>query len=147
MMNDWQIRPVDSAHELIVEGTVLQDVTSSLSPFKVDDLTTSVSIVRSIATEVITVETGVSGLTASESAQLGVISSVLTVVNNIWGVVNKFLFNGSDHVLSESQNMRGTDGANTVTPDNVSVTAIKTKTDNLPTNPASTEDVYGASVL
>ena len=52
MMNDWQIRPVNSSHELLVEGTILQDVTSSLTPFKVDDLTSSVSIVRQVAVEV-----------------------------------------------------------------------------------------------
>jgi hypothetical protein len=34
--------------------------------------------------------------------------------------------------------MRGTDGANTVVPDNTSIAAIKAKTDNLPASPAAT---------
>jgi hypothetical protein len=56
IMNDWRIRPFDSAHELVVAGTVVQDATSSLSPFKVDDLTSNVQIVRTVATEVQVVE-------------------------------------------------------------------------------------------
>lgn len=70
IMNDWQIRPLDTPHELVVAGTVVQDETSTLQSFKVDDLTSVVSIVRQVAVEVQVVETGTSGLTASESAQL-----------------------------------------------------------------------------
>lgn len=57
MMYDWQIRPQNTNHELIVSGVVLQDATSSESPFKVDDLTATVSVVRTVATEVQVVET------------------------------------------------------------------------------------------
>lgn len=39
---------------------------------------------------------------------------------------------------------RGTDGANTTAPDNASVTAIKAKTDNLPTDPADQSAVEAA---
>lgn len=56
IMNNWRIRPVDSTHELVVAGTVVQDSTSSLSPFKVDDLTSNVQIVRTVAAEVQVVE-------------------------------------------------------------------------------------------
>ena len=56
IMNDWRIRPFDAAHELVVAGTVVQDATSSLTPFKVDDLTNNVQIVRTVATEVQVVE-------------------------------------------------------------------------------------------
>ena len=91
MMNDWQIRPVDTSHELVVEGSVLQDITSSLTPFKVDDLTSTLSIVRQVAVEV--------------------------QIREIEGV------------------------------DSAKIDAIKERTDRQPDNPASTEDVYGASVL
>lgn len=57
MMNDWQIRPVDSVHELVVSGSVLQDTTSSVTPFKLDNLTNIVSIVRTVAVDVQVVET------------------------------------------------------------------------------------------
>jgi len=57
IMNDWRIRPQDSSHELVVAGTVVQDATSTLSPFKVDDLSNNVQIVRTVATEVQVVET------------------------------------------------------------------------------------------
>ena len=57
IMNNWQIRPLDTTHSLIVVGTVVQDATSSLTPFKVDDLTNNVQIVRTVATEVQVVET------------------------------------------------------------------------------------------
>lgn len=36
---------------------------------------------------------------------------------------------------------RGTDSANTVTPDNAGITAIKAKTDNLPSDPADASDI------
>lgn len=56
IMNDWRIRPFDATYELVVAGTVVQDATSSLTPFKVDDLTNNVQIVRTVATEVQVVE-------------------------------------------------------------------------------------------
>lgn len=43
-----------------------------------------------------------------------------------------------------TQTMRGTDGANTVAPDNASITAIKAKTDTIPTDPATTTNVTDA---
>lgn len=70
IMNDWQIRPFDSAHELIVSGTIVQDITSSLAIFKLNNLTNIVSIVREVAVNVQVVETNTSGLTAQESAKL-----------------------------------------------------------------------------
>ena len=70
LMNDWQIRPYDMTHELIVDGTLVQDATTTLPSFKLDDLTAVVSIVREIAVSVQVVETGTSGLTATESTQL-----------------------------------------------------------------------------
>ena len=39
---------------------------------------------------------------------------------------------------------RGTDSANTVTPDNAGITAIKAKTDNLPADPADASDISAA---
>lgn len=66
IMNDWQIRPLDTPHELVVAGTVVQDETSTLQSFKVDDLTSVVSIVRQVAVEVQVVETGTSGLIPSD---------------------------------------------------------------------------------
>jgi len=58
-MNDWQIRPFDSAHELIVAGTVVQDASSTVPSFKVDNLTATVAIVRQVAVEVQVLETQV----------------------------------------------------------------------------------------
>jgi hypothetical protein len=75
LMNDWQIRPKDEPHELIVDGTLTQDVTSTLPNFKLDNLTQVVSIVREIAVSVQIVETGISGLTADESLRLSRIES------------------------------------------------------------------------
>jgi hypothetical protein len=65
IMNDWRIRPQDTTHELVVAGTLVQDATSSLSPFKVDDLTNNIQIVRTVASEVQVVENA----TAEEIAQ------------------------------------------------------------------------------
>lgn len=56
IMNNWQIRPMDSVHELVVAGSVIQDESSSRAPFKVDDLTNNVQIVRQVAVEVQVVE-------------------------------------------------------------------------------------------
>ena len=70
LMNDWQIRPFDTPHELIVDGTLVQDQTSTLQSFKLDNLTAVVSIVREIAVSVQVIETGISGLTNAESTRL-----------------------------------------------------------------------------
>ena len=69
-MNDWQIRPLDVDHQLEVIGTVVQDASSAEPPFKLDDLTARVEVIRQVAVDVQTIETGVSGLTAPESAKL-----------------------------------------------------------------------------
>jgi hypothetical protein len=73
IMNDWQIRPLDTPHELIVDGTVVQDATSSLPSFKLDDLSNPVSVSRQVAVEVQVVETPTSGLTPDEKEKLDVI--------------------------------------------------------------------------
>jgi len=70
LMNDWQIRPYDMPHELIVSGTLVQDETSTDPSFKLDDLTAVVSIVREVAVNVQVVESGVSGLLPAESTRL-----------------------------------------------------------------------------
>ena len=70
IMNNWQIRPYDIPHELVVVGTVVQDSSSSLDPFKLDNLTSVVSIVRQVAVDVQVIETGGSSLTAEQSTQL-----------------------------------------------------------------------------
>ena len=44
-------------------------------------------------------------------------------------------------ITTTNTDMRGTDNANTVVPDNSSITAIKTKTDNLPSDPASSTNI------
>jgi len=80
IMNDWQIRPFDYPHELVVSGTVVQDITSSVDPFKLDNLTQVVSIVRQVAVDVQVVETGVSGLTAEESFQLSRVKSNTDII-------------------------------------------------------------------
>jgi len=56
MMNNWRIHPFDTNYELIVSGSVLQDATSTETPFKTDDLTSNVQIVRTVAAEVQVVE-------------------------------------------------------------------------------------------
>tara|TARA_R110000744_G_C18903637_1_gene509596 strand:- start:1 stop:456 length:456 start_codon:yes stop_codon:yes gene_type:complete len=76
LMNDWQIRPYDNPHELVVDGTLVQDQTSTLQSFKLDNLTSVVSIVREIAVSVQVVETNVSGLTSQESIDLALINQV-----------------------------------------------------------------------
>tara|TARA_R110000824_G_scaffold37861_2_gene116200 strand:+ start:112 stop:567 length:456 start_codon:yes stop_codon:yes gene_type:complete len=76
LMNDWQIRPYDNPHELVVDGTLVQDQTSTLQSFKLDNLTSVVSIVREIAVSVQVIETGVSGLTTQEAADLAVIGDI-----------------------------------------------------------------------
>lgn len=52
IMNNWQIRPYDSAHVLDVSGTVVKDATQTLDPFKLDDLTSPVSINQLTAIDV-----------------------------------------------------------------------------------------------
>tara|TARA_R110002074_G_scaffold105742_5_gene228425 strand:- start:4429 stop:4980 length:552 start_codon:yes stop_codon:yes gene_type:complete len=77
LMNDWQIRPLDSPHELVVDGTLVQDETSTVQSFKLDNLTAVVSIVREIAVSVQVIETGVTGLTTSESQNLQDVKSAM----------------------------------------------------------------------
>lgn len=73
-MNDWQVRPVDSNHELVIAGAVIQDASSTLTPFKLDDLSNNVQIVRTVATEVQVVET-VAAVTEADMD---------TLVDKIW---------------------------------------------------------------
>ena len=70
LMNNWQIRPVDIAHELVISGTLVQDATSTENVLKLDDLTSVVSVTREVAVEVQTVETNASGLTDQEALTL-----------------------------------------------------------------------------
>ena len=76
LMNDWQICPVDTPHELVIDGTLVQDVTSTKNVLKLDGLFNAVSVNRLVATEVRTVELGTSGLTPDESNQLASISNI-----------------------------------------------------------------------
>ena len=76
LMNDWQISPVDTPHELVINGTLVQDATSTKNVLKLDGLSNSVSVNRLVATEVRTVELGTSGLTPDESNQLASISNI-----------------------------------------------------------------------
>lgn len=69
IMNNWQIRPFDAQYELVIAGAVVQDATSTLSPFKLDDLTNNVQIVRTVATEVQVVET-VAAVTEADMDQI-----------------------------------------------------------------------------
>ena len=96
LMNDWQIRPFDSPHELVVTGTLVQDTTSELNVLKLDNLTSVVSITRQVAVEVQTLETGVSGLTASESAQLAEIANVPA---NVWGDTDTYATDSKADIL------------------------------------------------
>jgi hypothetical protein len=83
LMNDWQIRPLDTPHELIVDGTLAQDTTSTLPSFKLDNLTQVVSIVREIAVSVQVIETGVSGLTPAESLKLDKVDTLSNIKPSI----------------------------------------------------------------
>jgi hypothetical protein len=83
LMNDWQIRPMDTPHELIVDGTLTQDITSTLPSFKLDDLTQTVSVVREIAVSVQVIETGVSGLTPAESLKLDKVDTLSNIKPSI----------------------------------------------------------------
>jgi hypothetical protein len=49
--------------------------------------------------------------------------------------------------VTTNTDMRGTDGANTVAPDNAGIAAIKAKTDNLPNDPAGVSDLPDVSGL
>jgi len=76
LMNDWQIAPIDTPHELVVNGTLVQDASSTKNVLKLDGLTNSISTTRLVASEVKTVEIGTSGLTPDESNQLAGISNI-----------------------------------------------------------------------
>lgn len=90
-------------------------------------------------------ETGVSGLTPTESSQLGEISSVNTKIGIPAATVSADIAALNDFdpavdvvanvtlvdTVTTNTDMRGTDSANTVAPDNASITAIKAKTDPL----------------
>ncbi len=87
-------------------------------------------------------ETGVSGLTASESTELFKNTDILldtgtTIPGQITGLND---FDPATEAVANvtlvattttNTDMRGTDSANTVAPDNASITAIKAKTDDL----------------
>jgi hypothetical protein len=91
---------------------------------------------------VLIAESGVSGLTSTESAALLALPSAQDNADSVWDSANavdvvaikaktdQLNFTGND-VQSVASNMRGTDGANTVAPDNTNVAAIKAKTDQL----------------
>lgn len=90
-------------------------------------------------------ETGVSGLTPTESSQLSEISSVNTKIGSPAVTVSDDIgaLNDFDPVTdvvarvtlvdttTTNTDMRGTDGANTIAPDNASIAAIQAKTDSL----------------
>jgi hypothetical protein len=105
-------------------------------------------------------ETGVSGLTPTESSQLSEISSVntkigtpsITVSGDI-AALNDF-DPAADTVarvtlvdtVTANTDMRGTDGANITSPDNASIAAIKAKTDSLTFTKANELDTNIQSV-
>jgi hypothetical protein len=127
-------------------------------------------------------ETGVSGLTPTESSQLGEISSVNTKIGTPAVTVSADIATvgtNVDSILTDTgttipasisalndfdpatdavanvtlvattttnTDMRGTDGANTTAPDNASITAIKTKTDQLAFTKANELDANIQSV-
>jgi hypothetical protein len=100
------------------------------------------------------VETGVSGLTATEANQLALIDSVDGKVD----IVNTKIGTPAADVSADiaavkavtdaipTTAMRGTDSANTVAPDNASITAIKAKTDSLTFTKANEVDSNVQSV-
>jgi hypothetical protein len=170
-MNDWQIRPQDIAHELIVIGTVVQDATSTASSFKVDNLTSVVSIVREIAVSVQSVETGVSGLTPTESAQLTAIETNTNRVDGLiensvgdrftskaleqspsgggGGLDEQSLHDALDSYANKDNykaNLDGIANSNEVTLVGNEVAAVRAKTDNLPADPASETSLAGKAL-
>jgi hypothetical protein len=100
------------------------------------------------------VETGVSGLTATEANQLALIDSVdgkVDVVNTKIGTPAADISADIAAVKAVADAipttaMRGTDSANTVAPDNASITAIKAKTDSLTFTKANEVDSNVQSV-
>ena len=92
IMNNWQIRPLDTNHELIVAGAVVQDTTSSLLTFKLDNLTSNVQILRTVATEVQVVET-VAAVTEADMDQ---------IVDKVWDEP----LTGSTHNIATSAGRR-----------------------------------------
>ena len=100
------------------------------------------------------VETGVSGLTATEANQLALIDSVDGKVDIVNTKIGTPVADVSADIAAvkavtdaiPTTAMRGTDSANTVAPDNASITAIKAKTDSLTFTKANEVDSNVQSV-
>jgi hypothetical protein len=110
---------------------------------KIDNIQTSVNIIDGIVDNI---------LIDTNELQTDNVPGLISALNNIaatdivsagpittlsGAVVNVDLVD----VTTTNSDMRGTDGANTVAPDNSSITAIKAKTDNLPSDPSSSTNI------
>lgn len=76
--NGWRLRPQEADHELIIDGNLVvqgggNPIVPTLGSFRV-------TVVRQLALKTETVETGVSGLTPAEAAQLSLIQTILDLV-------------------------------------------------------------------
>lgn len=80
LMNDWQIRPMDTPHELVIIGSLVQDISSSKNVLKLDDLASVVAITRLVAVEVQTTGLSAGGLTLEESGKLTKIESLTKLI-------------------------------------------------------------------
>jgi hypothetical protein len=76
LINDWKIRPYEETHTLRVTGNLFCD--DGTSPFIPTTGYYNVQVIMSVSNLTTAVETGVSGLTSEESAQLAAIDVVST---------------------------------------------------------------------
>ena len=84
LQNGWKLRPQEANHTLVIGGTLL--VEGGGDPFVSTIGTYNVRITSTVPlqAEAIIVETGVSGLTAPESAKLLSLSDGLTTASAVW---------------------------------------------------------------
>ena len=83
LTNGWKLRPQEANHTLTIDGILLDDsggdpYVSTLGTFNV-----RINATIPLQAEAIIVETGVSGLTQSESNQLSLIDQIQTLVDEL----------------------------------------------------------------
>jgi hypothetical protein len=89
IMNNWQIRPNNSNYVLDVSGTIIKDeATQTLDPFKLDDLTSTVSVNQLTAIDVQVVESRAPLSPAQDALLSGTLQSTDTRLDNLDATVS-----------------------------------------------------------
>jgi hypothetical protein len=150
-------KPGGTTGQYYVDYTVASDHAIEQLVFKVS--ATEGTVTTNYAAPSIVVDTTAVDFTATDRSNLEAIKnklpskSYLTGTNNSDGDVQIDEATGTVarvtlvDTCTTNSDMRGTDGANMVAPDNAGIAAIKAKTDNLPVQPASQGSVDAIATI